>query len=171
MLKLIGAILLVSGAAVWGLLGARGLKDRGVALRAVESSLELMEHELCDLLTPVPELFAVLGSVSPEPAGQLYRNAAARMKEIGAVPFSELWHRAVTDTEELLLTEEETTALSELGVSLGKYDVNEQRRAVEAARKRFGLFAERAEKERDKNWKSQAFLGAAAGIFAVIIRW
>ncbi|MBQ6540549.1 MAG: stage III sporulation protein AB [Oscillospiraceae bacterium] len=169
MLKLIGAILLVSGAAAWGLMGAKGLKDRGVALRAVASSLELMGHELCDMLTPVPELFAVLGAQAPEPANQLYRNAETRMRDIGAVPFSELWRRAVLETGELLLREEEVLALSELGFSLGKYDAAEQRKAIETAKKRFEMFAEKAEKERDRNWKSQAFLGAAAGLFAVIM--
>jgi stage III sporulation protein AB len=168
-LKFIGAILLVSGAAAWGFIGAKNLKDRGAALRALASSLELMGHELCDMLTPMPELFAVLGNQSPEPARKLFVNAGTRMKDIGAAPFSELWHQAVRDSEELLLNEEEVLALSELGFSLGKYDINEQRKAVETARRRFEGFAKKAEEERDRSWKSQAFLGVAAGLFAVII--
>lgn len=169
MLKLMGAILLTAGAALWGFTGAKSLKDRASALRALTSSIELMGYELCDKLTPVPELFALLGRQAPDPACRLFQNGEVRLKEIGAVPFSELWHEAVIDTHELMLTQQEILALSELGFSLGKYDVSQQRKAIETARVQFADFTKKAEEERDKNWKAQALLGVTAGLFAVII--
>ena len=169
MLKFIGAILLTAGAALWGLTGAKNLKDRANALAALTASIELMGYELCDRLTSVPDLFALLSRQAPEPACRLFQNAEERIKEIGAVPFSELWHEAVRDTSELMLTEQEILALSELGFSLGKYDITQQRKAIETARMQFADFTKRAEEERDKNWKAQAFLGVTAGLFAVII--
>ena len=169
MLKFIGAILLISGAAVWGFIGAKNLRDRGDAHAALVSALEIMEHELCDMLTPMPELFAVLRKQSSYPAGKLFENAADRMRDIGAAPFSELWQRAVVETGELMLNDRELLTLSELGFSLGKYDVHEQRKAIESAVRQFEVYARNAAEERDRNWKSQAFLGVAAGIFAVII--
>lgn len=169
MLKLIGAILLTAGASLWGFSSAKSLKDRGSALSAIASSLEIMGYELCDKLTPVPELFSLLAKQAPKPACKLFQNAENRMSEIGAVPFSELWHHAVRDTTELMLTEQEILTLSELGFSLGKYDAYEQRKAVETAKRQFEDYAKKAADDRDKNWKSQAFLGVAAGLFAVII--
>ncbi len=169
MLKFIGAILLTAGAALWGFSGAKSLKDRASALSSITASIELMGYELCDMLTPVPELFGLLARQAPKPACILFQNAEERLKEIGAVPFSELWHEAIRDTHELMLTEQEILALSELGFSLGKYEIEEQRKAIETAKKQFEAFAKKAEEERDKNWKSQAFLGVAAGLFAVII--
>lgn len=169
MLKLIGAILLIAGTGLWGISGARELKERAKALAAVTASVEMMEYELCDRLTPVPELFALLGKQAPKPADILFQNAAVGIESIGAVPFYELWHRAVRDTHELMLTEQEILILSELGFSLGKYDVSEQCKAVKAARSQFEIFTKKAQDECDKNWKSQAFLGVTAGLFAVII--
>lgn len=169
MLKFIGAILLTAGAALWGLSGAKSLKERARALSAITASIELMGYELCDMLTPVPELFGLMARQAPKPADSLFVNAEERLKEIGAVPFSELWHEAIKDTHELMLTEQELLTLSELGFSLGKYDIAEQRKAIETAKKQFEAFVKKAEEERDKNWKSQAFLGVAAGLFAVII--
>lgn len=169
MLKFIGAILLTAGAALWGFSCAKSLKDRANALSALAASIELMGYELCDMLTPVPELFGLMARQAPKPAADLFKNAEERLKEIGAVPFSELWHEAIKDTHELMLIEQEMLTLSELGFSLGKYDIAEQRKAIETAKRQFEEFTKKAEEERDKNWKSQAFLGVAAGLFAVII--
>lgn len=169
MLKLIGAILLTAGAALWGIAGAKGLKDRADALKALTSAFEMMGYELCDRLTPVPELLALLGRQAPKPAHRLFINAEKQMQGIGAIPFYELWNDAVRATPELLLTEQEILVLAELGFSLGKYDISEQRKAVKATQRQFQIFAEKAQEERDKNWKSQAFLGITAGLFAVII--
>ena len=169
MLKYIGAILLTAGAALWGLSGAKSLRERGTALRAVASSLEIMRSEVCDRLTPVPELFGMLARQSSSPADILYKNAEKRLDSIGALPFGEIWRLAVNETHELMLTDSERLTLCELGLSLGKYDTGEQRRAIDAARVRFEQFAAKAEAEREKSWKSQALLGLSAGIFAVII--
>ena len=169
MLKYIGAILLTAGATLWGFSGAKSLRDRGIALRAVETSLEIMCSEVCDRLTPVPELFAILAERGAKPADRLYANAQGRLDRIGALPFSEIWEQAVLATPELMLSNEERLTLCRLGHSLGRYDIGEQRRAITAAKERFGEYAAKAEAERDKNWKSQAFLGIAAGLFTVII--
>ncbi|MBE6948879.1 MAG: hypothetical protein E7456_03430 [Ruminococcaceae bacterium] len=169
MLKLMGAIMLTAGAALWGFTGAKSLKDRARILGAVTSSIELMEYELCDRLTPVPELFSMLAVQAPKPADRLFQNAVQRLKEIGAVPFSQLWHEAVQDTPELMLTQEEKLTLYELSFSLGKYDISEQRKAMETAKKQFADYTQKAREERDRNWKAQAFMGVTAGLFAVII--
>lgn len=169
MLKLMGAILLTAGATLWGFSGAKSLKDRAISLGALTSSIEIMGYELCDRLTPVPELFELLSKQAPKPACKLFQNAKSSIMNIGAVPFAELWHEAIRDTTELMLLEQEIQVLSELGFSLGKYDIGEQRKAVETARKQFQDFTKKAEEERDRNWKAQAFLGVTAGLFAVII--
>jgi stage III sporulation protein AB len=59
--------------------------------------------------------------------------------------------------------------LTELGVRLGRYDVGEQAAAIGHAQRRLEEHIRRAEAERDSNAKVHAFLGVAAGLFAIII--
>ena len=83
--------------------------------------------------------------------------------------FAAIWRRSVETTPELLLTEQETQTLAELGFSLGRYDAKEQSNALSYTIRRMEIFLQKAEAQRDKDSKTQAFLGVAAGVFAVII--
>jgi stage III sporulation protein AB len=91
------------------------------------------------------------------------------MASIGAKPFSALWSQAVRNTPELLLKPPEELGLTELGAQLGRYDVAEQAHAFQYAQRRLEEHIRRAEAERDSNSKVHAFLGVAAGLFAIII--
>ena len=54
-------------------------------------------------------------------------------------------------------------------MSLGRYDIGEQRSAIAYAERRMDEFLHKAEADREKNSKVHAFLGVAAGVFAVVI--
>jgi len=169
MIKLIGAAFIITGTAIWGFLSVLKLRARVRSLSAIISALEIMKSEVCDRLTPMPEIFELMSSEATQPAERLFLNAQEKMSLLGSRSFSSIWQQSVKDTTELLLTQPEETVLCELGMSLGKYDVFEQKRAFEHASWRMKAFLKRAEDDRDAYSRVNAFMGVAAGVFAVIV--
>jgi stage III sporulation protein AB len=169
MIRLIGAVLITAGAAAWGLLGVFRLRSRVKSLNTLVSALGVMKSEICDRLTPMPELLRLLENEATYPASLLFKNAAEKIPSLGSKPFSSIWSQSVMETPELLLTTQEELVLKELGMSLGRYDTGEQKNAIQYAERRMDEYARKAETERERNSKVHAFLGVAAGLFAVVI--
>lgn len=169
MIRLIGAVLITAGTAAWGIMGVFKLRNRVKSLGAIISALAAMKSEICDRLTPMPELLKQMASEATYPASVLFKNASEKITSLGIKPFSSIWRQAVLNTPELLLTPPEELVLTELGMCLGRYDIGEQRSALGYAQRRLDEFLHKAESDRDKNSKVHAFLGVAAGIFAVVI--
>ncbi len=169
MIRFVGAVLITLGTAAWGLMGVYRLRSRVKSLHAVASALGIMKSEICDRLTPMPELLKNLAEEATYPASALFKNASEKMASIGMKPFSSIWSQAVKNTPELLLKPPEELVLTELGVRLGRYDIAEQASAIQYAQRRLEEHIRKAETERDKNSKVHAFLGVAAGLFAIII--
>ena len=169
MIRFIGAVFITLGTAAWGILGVFRLRSRVKSLHALTSALGIMKSEICDRLTPMPELLRSISDEATYPASQLFINVSGKMGAIGSKPFSALWSQAVKNTPELLLNPQEELVLTELGVRLGRYDVGEQAAAISYAQRRMEEHIRKAEADRDKNSKVHAFLGVAAGLFAVIM--
>jgi stage III sporulation protein AB len=104
-----------------------------------------------------------------EPVRAFFRNVRRSLGGLGDMALYELWGRAVEETPELLLTEEEVSALRETPRALGRYDIAEQRDALLRAERRFEAFARRAAEKRDADSKTRAFIGAAVGVFAALL--
>ncbi len=169
MVNVIGAIILTGGAAAWGISGVIRLKNRVQALASLITALELMRNEISERLTPMPELLDMLKEQAPFPVGLFFEKVRNGMVDLGKYSFAAIWRRMAENTPELLLNEEETNTLAELGLSLGRYDARVQSNALSYTIKRMELFLQKAEIQRERDGKTQAFLGVAAGIFAVII--
>lgn len=169
MFRLIGAILIVSATAAWGIAGVIKLQARAASLLTIAQSLEIMRSEICDRLTPVPEIFELLSRTSSYPANILYKNLSKEMGRLGEIPFADMWIKTIRNTPELMLTAQETLVLSKLGYSIGKYDLEEQKISINHVYDSIKRFAEKADMERVRDSKVRAFTGVAAGIFTVII--
>jgi stage III sporulation protein AB len=166
---MLGALLIMTATAAWGVMGVMRLRARTRSLQSLSSALGVMKSEICDRLTPMPELLGHMAAEATYPASQLFRSAAEKIPSLGSRSFSSIWSQAVKSTPELLLTPSEALVLTELGQSLGRYDIAEQRSALQYAQRRMEEYARAAELERDKNSKVKAFLGVAAGFFAIIL--
>lgn len=169
MIKLIGAVLIAGGGAVWGMNGVMRLRNRVRSLSAVVSSLDIIRSEICDRMTPMPELLELMSKQSAYPANLMFKNASDHLCELGKCSFAAIWRYSILNTPEMLFTPQEALVMSELGLSLGRYDAAEQRGALVYTQKRMEQYLKKAEAERERDSKLQAFLGIAAGIFAVIM--
>ncbi len=169
MLRALGAALIITATGLMGLRGVWRLRWRCRCIEGLIESLQLMELEICSRLAPMREVLEKLSREAPKPVRGLYRRALEGMGEIGRRSFFSIWGDAVESSRELMLREEETELLRGLGLALGRYDVRDQAETISRVRRRMEGYLMRAEAERERDTKLNAFFGVASGIFAVII--
>ena len=169
MLKAAGALLILSGCAVWSAGGVLRLRSRKRILARLAASLDLMESEICDRQAPLPEVVRQLAGTADGPVKVFYTEVYRQLQGNDGRTFAEMWRRAILRTPDMMLTPEEEYAFSQLGFSLGKYDAAYQKNAIALTRKKMALYAKTAREECERDWKVQAFVGMAAGLAAVIV--
>ena len=169
MIQWIGAIMLLCGCAAWGITAVMRLRRRTQVLDSLCMALTAMRMEICDRMAPMPEVFLHLSQELPYPAAALFENLSRDMEQLGRRPLADIWRRAIEETPGMLLTPQEELCLSELGLSLGKYRVQEQGAAIAYTLQRMERCADRAHEEQRRDGRLHACLGVAAGVFAVIL--
>ena len=168
MLKIAGAILVVSCCTLLGLMTSGKSAGRLRALRSLLESLEQMQAELGGLLMPLPELLLRLKLRASQPAAEFY-GRVLWLTENKQLPLRAAWEQAAEETASLCLRPEEEKALSALGAVLGRYDAETQCRALERVCRRLQLFRELEEKDRRQKVRLSAALGVGAGITLAIL--
>ena len=169
MLRLIGAVIVVACTGTFGVSCAMRLGLRARVLSELIAALEVMRSEICDRLTPMPDLLETLAEQTNPPVSRMFAGCLEGMKSLGNRSFYFLWKTAVEQTPELELTRQESQTLIELGHVLGRYDVEEQRRSLNGVIRRLEGYLKHAQEEKRVQTKAHAALGVAAGFFVVII--
>ena len=169
MLKLIGAILVITGTCAWSGGGILRLKRHNDTLSGMISALHIMKSEICVRLSTMPEVAALLEKTIPYPVNTFFALVKKNLSKLGDMPFEEIWKKSIEGCGDLVLYEHEKTALIELGLSLGKYDIEEQKSAVLLAITRLEMFKKKAEAKKEHDTRIRAVLGMASGVFAVMI--
>ena len=144
---------MVAFGALWaGWRAVEELRGRVRAAEAVIDGLELLERELWERGTALPELLEDLSSRTREPASGLFSRCARACRELDRTPFGDSWRRLT----------------AELAV-LGRYEADGQRAALKRAEEALERERERAEKERDRMGRVYQTLSLAGGAFLVIL--
>ena len=169
MLSIVGAILIIGATAMLGLSSVWRMSARVRVLTGLIAALETMKSEICDRMTPLPELIEQLTREADPPLDRFFCRVAQEMTAIGQRSFYFIWKTAVEGSEELALTKEERQTLIDLGRSLGRYDTEEQRDAFAYALRRLESHLRRAEEARREQGRIHAVLGIAVGVFVVMV--
>lgn len=169
MLRLCGAVLIISGSVFWAAKALSRLKGRILALEALISSLEMLRGEICTRLSPICDACELLSRDAAEPACYLYERVYRGMESLGDKSFNAIWRDACSSSDELRLTEDELLILCDLGSSLGRYDVEEQKTAISRTVRILEAHMRKAEEERRRDGRVHAAFPIVAGLFAVII--
>jgi len=138
-------------------------------LHALITALETMKSEICDRMTPLPELIDDLAAETSSYAGRFFQYLKEGMGELGIRQFSFLWKDALDRALYPELDEAERKALSDLGRSLGRYDIEEQRQAISYTQKRLEAYVKSAEEAKRTQGKMHAVLGLTSGLFMVLV--
>jgi stage III sporulation protein AB len=165
----VGAMMVISCCSIIGMGFAAELKNRVKSLTGLISALTIMKSEICDLLTPMPELLRLIAEQSSIPVKTFFENCLAFLTEGRTVSFSKAWEYAARETVSMQLTPDEVSALSELGLSLGRYDIDEQKTALTRTINKLEIYMARAEEEKRRKGKVCAAMGVSTGLMIAII--
>jgi len=169
MFRLIGTLLVIGAAGSFGVNSVWRMSRRVQALRGLIMALETMKSEICDRMTPLPELIDQLCSETAPPLNRFFFRLRQAMGELGIQRFSHLWSEVVDHAYELELQEGERQVLSDLGKTLGRYDIESQRHVISYTLRRLEGYLEQAEEARRTQGKVHAVLSLAVGAFVVLI--
>ena len=161
MIRLMGAVLVAFGAAWLGLTAAAELGRKVRRLEQLSIGLELLERELWERGSPLPQVLEELSLRTGEPASTLFTQCAAVCGRLDREPFPDGWRRLVTKLEGL--TPEGRAALLPLGEVLGRYEAQGQREAIAQARAALDRERERAEGEKLRMGRVYQALGLSGG--------
>ena len=95
MMRLMGAVLVAFGAAWLGLTAAEELGRKVRRLEQLSIGLELLERELWERGSPLPQVMEALSSRTAEPARTLFARCARACTQLELEPFSDAWRRLV----------------------------------------------------------------------------
>ena len=158
MIRWIGALLLMAGAAGLGLGAAAQLRTRVASLRSLVGALGQLERELTFRLTPMPELMERLARQSQGPAAYLFAHCRDHLWELGEKSFGQLWREALDGEPDLLLDE-----------VLGRYDVEGQSGALRNSVLELERCLAGAEEEQRRLGRVYTTLGLGSGAMLVIL--
>ncbi len=128
----IGALLIVAVGFAMGLQKAREVRQKAKALRGVCFIIEAIGNEIVARKTPLIDIFAMLSVTAPIEVRSFCKAIKSGFNDLGEMGFCEIWSEAVSG-ELILPSEESTAALKEVGASLGRYDAELQKAALDRA--------------------------------------
>lgn len=167
-MKLLGAILLMGGAAALGLSATARLERRVETVRALLGALERMTRELSFRLTPIPEMLCELSQSVRGSAGAFFSRCYTGLGELGEESLSAIWEKAM-EASPMDLRKEEEQVLRDVGQVLGRYDEDAQIQALALASARMTEGLKRAEEERSRLGRVYTALGVTAGAFLTLL--
>ena len=169
MIRIIGALLLVGGAAVIGLGASWELSVRARVLGGFLSALDMMRSEIGSCLTPICELMERLSNETVSPLDSFFKVCGEKKYEKPDVSFSIIWRKNLKHAEYLKLKPNEREVLAELGGVLGRYDADKQISAISHLQRRVQSLWQSAENDRKSLGKLYAKLGLICGVSVVIV--
>ena len=168
MTRWLGAIW-VAGCGLWlGLQRTVWYTRRVETIQGLLEAISLMEWELKDRQTPMPELLRRAEEGSRGSVRTFFAQCGGQMDELGSRSFGRIWTQAA-ELSQLPLDREDLLILEGLGQVLGRYDQQSQCQALAQGRNRLTRRLEQAREDRDRLGRLSGVLGGAAGLLAVIL--
>ncbi|QOX62735.1 hypothetical protein FRZ06_04925 [Anoxybacterium hadale] len=168
--KLILCIVILAAGALMGQLKAKTFDNRVFHLQDLITTLKVLESEMKYRLDPLPELFSRIGAARPGMSSDLLNTAAENLKTRMGTDLPTCWKEAVEKAyKESALKAEDKRILSDLGIELGKTDLNSQ---TGMFLRTFSLLeAQVMEASDEKKSKGRMYksLGPAVGMLIVIL--
>ena len=165
-MKRIGALLIVCSCLLYCVRFIRSQRARLSELEGLASLLEGMGAELKERLTPLPELIGLMGGRAGGSALSFICELEKNMLRLGDESFADIWQDCFRRSFKLL-DERESRAAMELGMSLGRFEVDAQLRAIDGCTR---LLRERAsELRREQRDKRRVHMGLACAGGAMLV--
>ena len=166
-IKWIGALLVIAGCGGVGFTMAASYKREERCLRALVRALDYMTCELQFRLTPLPELCRTAGKECGGAAGQALTALASELESQISPDADSCMYAALSKMDNLPASTSE--ALSLLGKSLGRFDLNGQLQGIEQVRAHCRRELSSLENGRDQRIRGYQTRGVCAGAALAIL--
>ena len=169
MLKLLGLALIIGSASAVGFGFAANIRRQTAQLQDLRQAFGQMKNELRCRMTPLPELLHGLGQDIPGPVGALLAACARRLQADRTGPVQAAFGFALDHTPQLALPGPVRRALLGLSMTLGRFDVEGQCRAIDLATRQTDAALAELEQSRAARCRSYRTLGVCAGLAIAVI--
>ena len=166
-IKWIGALLVIAGCGGVGFTMAASYKREERCLRALVRALDYMTCELQFRLPALPELCRAAGKECGGPAGQALMALSSELESQISPDTDSCMYAALSKMDNLPGSTLE--ALSLLGKSLGRFDLNGQLQGIEQVRAHCRRELASLENGRDQRIRGYQTLGVCAGAALAIL--
>lgn len=168
--KLILCILILLAGIGSGQLKAKTFENRVCHLQELVTTLKVVESEMKYRMDPLPELLLRVSGIRDGLSTNLLKTASLLLRNRASRDMSDCWREAVeTVYRESALNREDIRIVSDLGIQLGKTDLESQSGMFNRT---FSLLeAQITEAVEDKRTKGRMYksLGSAIGVLIVIL--
>lgn len=168
MLKLMGAVCVLVGAAWWGLGAVGQLRERTRTLERLRSALSYLEEELAFRLTPLPVLLERLSRRDKDRVSLFFEETLVFLRADPESGLRQSWRRAMV-RQLPILQEEERQVLLEVGETLGRYDAQAQRQVLRQGTERLEEYRRRAAEEERRLGRVYGALSLAGGAALILV--
>lgn len=162
-------IILLAGAGV-GQLKAKTYDNRVYHLQELITTLQILESEMKYRLDPLPDLLIRVSEVKEGISSDLLKTVARLLKEPATLDLSDCWKKAVEIAYcDSAFTKEDKRIASDLGIELGKTDVENQYSLFHRTCTLLEVQVAEAIEEKKTKGKMYKSLGTAIGALIVIL--
>lgn len=167
-MRLIAAGMIVFSCAAFGIIKAHGLTELDRTYSSLISALELIKSEIYTSHTPLDSVLSLVMQSSDKSVKPFFDAVISGLSELGDSSFCDIWTASV-QSELTALPKSCVQSLVSLGNSLGRYDADMQKCAIE--RCSVALEAARSELRAASvaNKRMYVGTGASAGLIIAII--
>lgn len=171
MLKLCGAILIISGTTCYGFFLSFKKKSRITRLRALKETFIILIGQIRYARTTIPEAFGEIAEkCSYTDISNFYEFVAANLKNHSCKEFSEAWNMGIDNyIRDIFLTEADCALLKNVGNMPLYLDAQMQIAVLEETSSQLQTVIAQAEKDINEKCKIYQSFGLIIGLLIVLI--
>lgn len=170
MIKLLGSVIILLVATLFGFRMANRYAERSKQLRLFITALKILETEILYAATPLSEAASNIGERIQGPVGTFFAELGHKLREGQGVTAGEIWRETLAAHHMTLrLKEGDRDVLHSFGRTLGISDRQDQIKHIQLAVAHLGTEEQGAREEQSKNEKMWRYLGALMGLTLVIL--
>lgn len=166
--KVIGSMLLVTATTTYGFQKARGFRERTYDLRAFQDGLSMLQTEVTYGLTPLPLAMKKISKVLKKPVGSFFKSVSQKLLHGEGELLEVYWNDGLQNLE-CSLTKEDLEVVNNLGYSLGRSSVSEQKKHLELTIRQLQMAEKESKEICAKNEKMWKYLGFFSGLALVLV--
>lgn len=168
-MKIAGSFMIVLSAGFFGFRYAGSVRRRCDLIGQLLLALRLLKSELSTYGTPLAQAFGVLAAATSGNAAVYFSSAAKEMNSKRWITPDKVLRAAESHLKELHEEDPVRQVLHDLGVGLGRYELESQLYSIANAEARMERLQAEAEKEKGLRCKTYRMIGVCAGLALAIL--